>query len=65
MFILKYYSLNHMHVIFSSVFLLFLPSLIAFMAENNAWLLGQRAANGLLGLNQQTLLRVYTLLLRG
>ena len=25
------------------------------MAEHNAWLLGQRAANGLLGLNQQTL----------
>ena len=43
----------------------FLPSLIAFVAENNAWLLGQRAANGLLGLNQQTLLRVYTPPLRG
>ena len=43
----------------------FLPSLTAFVAENNAWLLGQRAANGLLGLNQQTLLRVYTPTLRG
>lgn len=39
-----------------------LPS---FMAENNAWLLGQRDANGLLGLNQQTLFRVYRLMLRG
>ena len=43
----------------------FLPTMMAFMAESNAWLLGQRAANGLWGLNQQSLSPVHSLTLRG